>query len=83
MVMMVIMPGNNAYSGIIVMVKMYKPFFFFLLNLFRLIYCHLYTLLNLKAVPRKNFDVFLDKISLPERRNKRKSVLEITKMCYF
>ena len=26
---------------------------------------------------------FLNKISLPERRNKRKSVLEITKMYYF
>ena len=27
--------------------------------------------------------VFFNKISLPERRNKRKSVLEITKMYYF
>ena len=29
------------------------------------------------------FDVFSNIISLPERRNKRKSVLEITKMYYF
>ena len=38
---------------------------------------------QLYPVPRKNFNVISNIIGLPERRNKRKSVLEITKMYYF
>ena len=34
-------------------------------------------------VPRNIFDVFFEYHGLPEHRNKRKSVLEITKMYYF
>ena len=50
-------------------------FFFFFLTFFGF---------DLYPVPRKHIDVFFSNIiSLPERRNKRKSVLEITKMYYF
>ena len=41
------------------------------------------SLSKLYPVPRKITMFFSNNISFPERRNKRKSVLEITKMYYF
>ena len=43
-----------------------------------LLWCDTYTLFH-----EKNITFFSNIIGLPERRNKRKSVLEITKMYYF